>query len=120
MRKIIDWKLINKHEELINLKDVYCDYIPNKKLIYVDESGRHIIDLKENIYTREGNDYSFLVNFSKREAIVKLSSGERCSFGIECENYISNTEIRLMYKMDEEEKIIIIKMKEDGNENNIN
>lgn len=112
LRQRIDWKLMNDEDTLIELLDVYCDYLPDTRITFSDQDGIHNIDLKNDVYERRTSEYKMIIDCKKKTGSFLFATGEKCSFVVNASIQKSYKDIRLKYKIDDDKKTIVITMKE--------
>ena len=107
----INWSLFNDDKIIIANENVECEFVVNKFIKYLENDTSNYIDLENKIYIRENNEFMFkidyknnLFNYILKENNIKLENE------IDCEFIINDNEIILKYKIDEEEKKIIIQI----------
>lgn len=110
IKKLINWSLLNDGEVVIDNKNVVCEYEVDKFIKYLDnDNAINVVDLKNKIYFRENNEFIFKIDFNKM--LFSYTLKEQNIFiedKINCQIIINKDFINLKYKIDEEEKIIII------------
>lgn len=101
---------MNNKEVIINDKNKVCEYKENDYLKYEDDNSSNYIDLKNNIYIRENSDFIFKIDFKNKLMFYTLKEKEMTfESQVEC-SIKKDNEIILKYKIDEEEKKIIIQL----------
>lgn len=107
--KKINWQLYNNEKLIINNENVLCDY--NDKIIkYKEKDGINIINLKEEQYMRENQEYMMQIDFKNNtfKFILKEKNHILNDSLTSSKMVILKDTITMMYKLDEEEKKIII------------
>jgi len=107
----INWSLLSDNKIIID-KNILCEYEKNILIKYIeDDHTSNIIDLKNRIYIRENNEFLFKIDFNKKIFYYELKENNICLENIiECELNQNDKNILLKYKIDEEEKKIIIQV----------
>lgn len=97
---------------IINKEKVICEYEENKYIKYIEEDNIiNYIDLVNDIYTRETSEFTFKIDFNNKK-ISYLLKEKNALFESDLNkcNIIKNNEIILNYKIDDEDKKIIIQI----------
>ena len=111
IKKHIDWILFNNKKKILEYKNVVCEI--NNNCWHFNEDGNiiNIIDLNKNIYQRESDDYILQVDFKKKKYYLTLRGKEKntlFTMNLECASIEKEEDIHLKYKIDDEEKEILI------------
>ncbi len=100
MQHKLSYQLRNNQEILIDKTEL--DYTKKKDIItFEDEYGLQIIDLKTKKYTKNNQEYTFIVDFIKKICNIVLETSETCTFNIECSMKISEKKIIITYTIEE-------------------
>ena len=103
--------MFNNNKIIINKEKVECE-VENNKIKYNEEDNTiNIVDLINNIYIRESNNFLFKIDFNKEIFSYTLKE-KNVTFSnqlLSC-SILKEEKIILKYKLDEEEKMIIIQM----------
>ena len=109
--KLINWCLLNDKKIVKNFENVECEF--NNKILEFkeDDNALNKIDLINDKYTRETDEFTFQVNFKTKECHYNLKElNKSFSMNIDGEITIENNKITLRYSLDDEEKQIIIQI----------
>ena len=113
MQQKIDWQLASEKSVLIDLKDVYCNYEKDTFIEFIESDITNYIDLKNKRYKRTSNEYTMEIDFINSICSFAFPTEENCVFDITTKFIKNDNEIKLKYKIDDDEKIITIKLKEE-------
>ena len=113
MQQKIDWQLADKNTVLIELKDVYCEYIKEQYLKFLEDDITNYIDIAKKKYKRTSNEYTMEIDFLKNICTFTFPTKESCSFDCNSEIEINENKIILEYSIADEVKKITINMKEE-------
>ena len=113
MQQKIDWQLASEKSVLIDLKDVYCNYEKDTFIEFIESDITNYIDLKNKRYKRTSNEYTMEIDFLNNICSFTFPTEENCDFDITTKFIKNDNEIKLKYKIDDDEKIITIKLKEE-------
>ena len=113
LQQKIDWKLTSNTSVLIDLKDVYCNYTKDKFIEFMENDITNRVDLKNKRYKRISSEYTMEIDFISNICSFTFPTRESCDFDITTEFIKNDNEIKLKYKIDDDEKIITISMKEE-------
>ena len=116
LQQKIDWKLTSNTSVLIDLKDVYCNYAKDKYIEFIESDITNTIDLEKLRYKRISSEYTMEIDFINSICSFAFPTKESCDFDITTEFIKNDNEIKLKYKIDDDEKIITIIMKEEQDE----
>ena len=110
IKKIINWRLLIDGKVTIDNKFVECEYEVNKFIKYLEEDySFNIIDLENKLFIRENKEFIFKIDFVKNmfNYILKDNNIE-LEDKIICDLKYKGNIIDLKYKLDEEEREIVI------------
>ena len=109
--KLINWCLLNDNKIVKNFENVECEF--NNKILEFKEDDKTLnkVDLLNNKYTRDINEFTFQVDFKTKECHYILKElNKSFSMPIDGEITKENNKITLKYSLDDEEKQIIIQI----------
>lgn len=109
IKKIINWQLLSNNKEVISEK-VECEF-DNSILKYIEKDNTiNIIDLENETYTRDNEEFTFKINFKNRlfDYILKKEELSIENAVIDAKMAKDDNVIKLKYNLGEEEKEIII------------
>lgn len=109
--KLINWCLLNDKKIVKNFENVECEF--NNKILEFKEDDNTLnkIDLINNNYTRDTNEFTFQVDFKAKECHYILKElNKSFSMPIDGEIIKDDNKITLKYSLDDEEKQIIIQI----------
>ena len=111
IKKMINWYLYNNEKQIINNENVLCEYEDNRLIYYKENNFINRINLEENVYIREGNDYKVIYDFKKQEMILLLKENNM-QFSSKFTGIITknNNIINVIYNNDDGNKKIIIQL----------
>lgn len=110
IKKLINWSLLNDGKIVINNKNIECEFEVDKFIKYLEnKETMNIIDLENKFFSRENNEFIFKIDFNKNTfSYILKENNITVEDKIECKIIEKNNIINLKYKLDEEEKEIII------------
>lgn len=111
IKKLINWRLLEDEKVIIN-NNIECEYEINKFIKYEeDQNIVNIINLHDQIYIRNSDEFILKIDFKKalfsytlKENNLTLENTIDCNFQKKDKAYI------LTYKLNEEVKKIIIQL----------
>lgn len=109
--KLINWCLLNDKKIVKNFENVECEF--NNKILEFkeDDNALNKIDLINNKYIRETDEFTFQIDFNKKECHYNLKElNKSFSMPIDGEFTKKNNKIILRYSLEDEEKQIIIQI----------
>ena len=107
----INWSLLNDNKKVISKENVECDYIENLQLNYREDNTLNTIDFKNKLYLRENEEFLFKIDFKNKIFKYILKENDIVLENeIECYFEKNDNFIELKYKLDEEEKKIVIQI----------
>ena len=109
--KLINWRLLNDKKIVKNFENVECEF--NNKILEFKENDNALnkVDLINNKYIRDTDEFSFQIDFNKKECHYILKELDK-SFSMPIDGEITkeDNKITLKYSLDDEEKQIIIQI----------
>jgi len=112
IKKLINWSLLNDGKIIINNENIECEFEANKFIKYQEDKNTfNLINLKEESYLRENDEFIFKIDFKNKLFNYILKENDfLVEDKISCSMLLKNSTIVLKYKIDEEEKKIIIQI----------
>lgn len=111
MIRKVDWKVYSNNKLIIDNNNVKCNLDYSNKIEFEDEYGKHIIDLENKTYSKDGKDNKMKINFTEKTCEFIFEKNEKCTFDIDCNIKIEENYIEISYSFDEDEKKILIELK---------
>ncbi len=108
----INWSLYNNDKLVFKNKHTDFKYETDEYLQVSDEYGSHKIDLKSKIYEKIDGNVIFRIDFVNNLCIIILDSDKKFEFKIETNWHYQNNIWTLSYKLEDENKQIIVELKE--------
>lgn len=108
---LVDWKLKNGDEIVINDENVNVIYEDNI-MRYIDKYGEHNIDVIKKIYEYKSKDGLFKVDFNKNIVTIEFDNFKQ-DYDIDSKYEEIDNIIRLVYSLGDEKKVIEITRKEE-------
>lgn len=107
--KYINWKLISDNKLIVNNEVVECEFDCNI-LKYYEDDTINIVDLENDIYVRENNEFTFKIDFKNRcfDYILKKEELSIKNAFLEATITKNDKEIHLKYNLGDDKKEIII------------
>ncbi len=106
---MINWRLLNNDEIIINNENVICEYKLGYYVKYNERDASNIVDLKNLTYRRENEDFVLVIDFKNKKFSYLLKEK---NYKLEDKLLSCSLEVKedivLKYKLDDEEKQIII------------
>lgn len=112
IKKLINWSLLNDQKLVINNKNIECEYEINKFIKYKeDQNTINIVDIENQIYIRENNEFMFKIDFNSNKFSYTLKENNiNIEDKIECAFIKNADKFILKYKLDDAEKNIMIQI----------
>lgn len=109
IKKFIKWQLISNNKEVIN-EEIECEYDDNIIKYQEDKNTINIVDLNNDIYIRENEEFTFKIDFKNRlfDYILKKDELSIENAKLDAEIIKGDSKIILKYNLGEEEKKEII------------
>lgn len=97
------------NEVIINNENESCEFEENSYLKYKENDSLNYIDFKNKLYKRENKEFIFQVDF-KNKLVNYTLKGKDLEFSskIDCSWEVNSNDINLKYKLDEDEKELLI------------
>ena len=108
----INWSLYNNDKLVFKNKLTDFKYEKEQYLLVNDKYGSHKIDLKSKIYEKIDGNVIFRIDFVNNLCIIILDSDKKFEFTIDTNWHYQNNIWTLSYKLEDENKQIIIELKE--------
>lgn len=108
----INWSLYNNDKLILNNTIKDFKYLKDEYLEIKDKYGQHKIDIKQKIYEKKDGNVLFRIDFVNNLCIIILDSDKRFMYNIESDWNYHDDIWTLSYKMEDENKQIIIELKE--------
>lgn len=109
IKKLINWCLLENNEIIVDNKNIECNYKENEYLEYIEDKYINKIDINNKIYTRDCDEYTFIIDFNNQKQIITLKDKKMdFSSKIEGNIKIENNIINLKYNNSDSDKEIII------------
>ena len=108
----INWSLYNNDELVLENKIKDFQYEKANFIEIKDEYGIHKVDLKNKIYEKNDNNVIFRIDFVNNLCIIILDSDKKLEMEIATNWHYQNNTWKLEYKLENENKQIIIELKE--------
>ena len=111
IKKYINWCLFSNNKLIIKKENIECE-ITNNILKYQEEKNFiNKIDMNNDIFIRESNEFLFKIDFKKQSFEYTLKEKDLRINDVLLEaKIIKNEIITLIYKIEDEEKKIIIQI----------
>lgn len=110
IKKLINWKLYNNENLVIDDSNKYCDYIDDE-IIYIENGYFNKVSLITKKFIRENNEYKIELDFNNNEMVYLLKEkGVRFSTEFKGSININGDEIKVKYNIDEDDLLIIIQI----------
>ena len=109
IKRGINWQLFNDEKLLIEINNTTC-FFENNIIVYEESLGiKNTINLNNNIYERETEEFLFKINFNNNTMyyLLKEKNYELKDIKISSQ-IIINDKITLIYKLDDETKKIVV------------
>lgn len=108
----INWSLYNENKLIIEKKGIVCSSSDNNVINFIDDTNTYnIVDLNNETFIRENQEFLFEINFRNSTFIYILKEKNiKLENSIKCYLDKNNKNIELKYNLDEEEKKIIIQI----------
>ena len=112
IKTFINWSLLNDGLIVILNKNVECEYVVNKYIKYKEDNDTfNLINLEEDYYLRENNEFVFKIDFKNNLFSYTLKENNiTIEDKVECQITKNDRIINLKYRLDDEEKEIIIQI----------
>ena len=96
---------------VINNENVECEYVVNKFIKYKEDEALNTIDVENEEYLRENNEFMFKIEFKNQKFSYTLKENNLyLEDNLECDFIDLNNKISFKYNLDEEIKEIIIQI----------
>ena len=109
---VINWSLYCNDKLEIRKEIKKFKYEKDAFLEINDEYGTHKIDFKSKIYEKNDGNVIFRIDFVNNLCIIILDSDKKFETAIDCSWQEKNTTWELSYTLDDENKRIIMELKE--------
>ena len=108
---VINWQFYSNKKLIDEFKNIACE-VNNKNIIVSFDDSRNVINIYDKIYKREKEDYQMIIDFKKKTVSFLLKDIKPLEYDIDCNFKKKDNVIYLTYKIDDEEKKIVIERKD--------
>ena len=108
---VINWQFYSNKRLIDDFKNITCK-VKNNEIIVSFNDSRNIINIFSETYKRENEDYQMLIDFKRKTVSFLLKDIKPLEYDIDCHFRKEKNVIYLTYKIDDEEKKIIIERKD--------
>lgn len=108
MINYIDYVLMSNGKEVMRENNVRCQYASNQNLKFLEQE----IDLKNKLFTRRKDDYIITINCIEKTCNFKFDTGINFNTDINADMSIFENTITLTYNIGDDDKQLLITMKE--------
>ena len=112
IEKLVNWSLLSNNKIIIREKSVPCEFKENEYIRFLESKNvSNEIDFGEKTYTRITDEFIFMIDVKNNKFNYKLKENNYIiEDSLESSSLQIDKSIILKYKLDDEEKKIIIQI----------